>query len=110
MSEITKEELIENLKQFLINCPSGSWDKGYNVAIKNSIKLAKQLPDTPKRYMVKIGEQHYFVEFNGAVDKDDSFCYEQDVDVYYAHLFTDKRKAELVAELIGGEVEEVSNE
>lgn len=62
--------------------------------------------EQPKRWVV-VKSEEYFIEFKSHVTDGIPYHSLTGANKYYAHKFTDKRKAELVAELIGGEVEEV---
>lgn len=64
MNKQEKEELVNQLNGCLTNCPSDSWDKGYNEGIKTAVRVARNLPtvDEPQKVKVKPFVAEWFEE------------------------------------------------
>ncbi|MFU0785760.1 MAG: hypothetical protein ACFWTP_05485 [Enterococcus gilvus] len=54
MNKQEKEELVNQLNGRLTNCPSDSWDKGYNEGIKTAVRVARNLPTVDEPQKVKV--------------------------------------------------------
>jgi len=71
MNKQEKEELVNQLNGRLTNCPSDSWDKGYNEGIKTAVRVARNLPtvDEPQKVKVKPFVAEWFEENKSDLDR-----------------------------------------
>ncbi|MBS7578315.1 MULTISPECIES: DUF1642 domain-containing protein [unclassified Enterococcus] len=116
------EEIIRHLESFkrekpeLLEALGEGWgDMAWFENAENQEKYAQAWltgeyeVEQPKRWAV-VKNEEYFIKFKSHVTDGIPYHSLTGANKDYAYEFTDKRKAELVAELIGGAVEEVSNE
>ncbi|MCH4175915.1 MAG: DUF1642 domain-containing protein [Streptococcaceae bacterium] len=101
-------EIIANAFRFVDKKPDNDFSKYLK---KNSDEFINAVVngyevEQPKRWVV-VKSEEYFIEFKSHVTDGVPYHSLNGANKDYAYEFTDKRKAELVAELIGGEVEEV---
>lgn len=58
MNKQEKEELANQLNSRLSNCPSGSWDKGYNEGLMNAVIVVRNMHtvDEPQKVRAKLAK------------------------------------------------------
>ena len=54
MNKQEKQELVNQLNSRLSNCPSGSWDKGYNEGLMNAVIVVRNMHTADEPQKVKV--------------------------------------------------------